>query len=472
MPPHRNARRSRRLSRRSPVDAGDYTWDNSDHVQSLHTGTSPAGILPPVIFSPSPSTCTSNSIRSPSPSPIVTHLPFTPGSSHTRNRKKGHIPRPPNAFMVFRSWLWNKDNLKSVERDNRNVSRIAGRYWNELSEEERAPFRKMAEEAKARHAQLYPEYKYTPTFRKANKSAQRRSRLNSEDESARCKKVAELLIDGVQSSELTKYLDEASGDEDPNVAGNARERSPSIARATITLPTVSMYGQRAKKPTSSRTKPAPKPKKSRRVVPVFTPTPSYSPALAASSSLRPIDLKREDEATPMLLALTPELIYPPDEPGEFIPTDDIPCLSLDDCCETTPLTSSDLYSLPSNMVPATNTALCGVKLEAIPFVDECMLSAFNYYSPPPSTPFAIPVDPSYAHAEGSFQWFSPTHSPVIFSNPFEDKGHPSGRSPLLETLDQLFGQSVSPLTPASALATISEEYISSLPYPMAGSFEH
>ncbi|KIM54235.1 hypothetical protein SCLCIDRAFT_99844, partial [Scleroderma citrinum Foug A] len=76
------------------------------------------------------------------------------------------IPRPPNAFMVFRSWLWNKDNLKSVERDNRNVSRIAGRYWNELTNEQRAPFRKMAEEAKVRHAELYPEYKYAPTFRK------------------------------------------------------------------------------------------------------------------------------------------------------------------------------------------------------------------------------------------------------------------------------------------------------------------
>lgn len=53
---------------------------------------------------------------------MLTHLPFTPGSSHTRNRKEGHIPHPPNAFMVFRSWLWNKDNLKSIEKDNRNVS--------------------------------------------------------------------------------------------------------------------------------------------------------------------------------------------------------------------------------------------------------------------------------------------------------------------------------------------------------------
>ncbi|KIJ68764.1 hypothetical protein HYDPIDRAFT_70917, partial [Hydnomerulius pinastri MD-312] len=72
------------------------------------------------------------------------------------------IPRPPNAFMVYRSFLWNKENLKSIEKDNRNVSRIAGRCWNELSEAEREPFRRMADEAKTLHAMLYPEYKYSP----------------------------------------------------------------------------------------------------------------------------------------------------------------------------------------------------------------------------------------------------------------------------------------------------------------------
>ena len=108
----------------------------------------------------------------------------------------------------------------------------------------------------------------------------------------------------------------------------------------------------------------------------------------------------------------------------------------------TPSTSADLYALPSNAFPAANTALYGVKQEAIPFVDECMLSAWNAYSSVPSTPSAIQADPS---STDSFQWSSPTpDSPVMFSDPFKNKG---GSNPLLETLDQLFDQSISPLTP-------------------------
>ncbi|EGO02773.1 hypothetical protein SERLA73DRAFT_18439, partial [Serpula lacrymans var. lacrymans S7.3] len=70
-------------------------------------------------------------------------------------------PRPPNAFMIFRSDLWAKQKLKaSVERDHRHVSRIAGHYWNSLTEAQRAPYRKKAETAKALHAEMYPDYKY------------------------------------------------------------------------------------------------------------------------------------------------------------------------------------------------------------------------------------------------------------------------------------------------------------------------
>jgi len=228
--------------------------------------------------------------------------------------------------MIFRSWLWNKDNLKSVERDNRNVSRIAGRYWNELTNEQRAPFRKMAEEAKVRHAELYPEYKYAPTFRKANKTAQRRSKRTSEDVNARCKKVAELLIDGVQSKELAKYLDEVSDDEDSDGARDAH------ARTAIALPTVSMEGQRSKKPATSLRKPASAPKRARPAVPLFTPTPTYSPALVASG-LQLTELKREDGTPPAFLARTPQLVYPSEELDEFVATEDIPFFSLDDCCD-------------------------------------------------------------------------------------------------------------------------------------------
>ncbi|OAX34826.1 high mobility group box, partial [Rhizopogon vinicolor AM-OR11-026] len=75
------------------------------------------------------------------------------------------IPRPPNAFIVFRSCLWSNEDFRSLESDHRNVSRIAGERWRNLSDDEKEPFVQMAREAKALHAKMYPNYKYSPSHR-------------------------------------------------------------------------------------------------------------------------------------------------------------------------------------------------------------------------------------------------------------------------------------------------------------------
>lgn len=378
MPAQRTTRRSRRLSRRSPINLADYgVYEDSpvaDHnIPSLHGGSSSSSIAMPIPIPLPPSlpmftANTSDDVPSSSPSPtIATHLPFTPGSSHTRNRRKGHIPRPPNAFMVFRSWLWNKDNLKNVERDNRNVSRIAGRLWNDLSEEQRAPFRKMAGEAKVRHAQLYPEYKYTPTFRKPNKSSQR----------------------------LPK-----------------RRREGSTKKTRITVPVVPQVNFQV-------------------------------PPMVPSSQTPAINIKQE--TPPLSDSRTPDLVWPLEELEEFVPTEDIPLLSLDDCCDMT-LKMPEDCPLPRYAEPAVDSALCGVKPEAALFVDECMLTAFNSYSPLPSTSLFAPFEQSQSSTYDGFSWgsSSPTRSPIMFSNPFEYSSDEKSFS--LQTLDQLFDQSISPIT--------------------------
>ncbi|KAI6045148.1 hypothetical protein EDC04DRAFT_204315 [Pisolithus marmoratus] len=384
MPAERITRRSRRLSRRSPIDLADYGGIHegspvADHITSLHGGSiSSSGIAIPIPlpFSPSPpmfSTNASDGVPSlPSPNTMVTHLPFTPGSSHTRNRRKGHIPRPPNAFMVFRSWLWNKNDLKNVERDNRNVSRIAGSIWRDFSEEQRAPFRKMAEETKMRHAQLYPEYRYTPSFRKAKKSSQRPPKRRRE--------------------------------------GSTKKKT----RVTVSM------------------------------VPQAT---LHVPPMVIGLPTAEINIKQESPPMPELR--TPDLMWPLEELEEFVPTDDIPLLTLDDCCDTT----SEMPGpcpIPRYADPAVNSALCGVKPEAALFVDECMLTSFNSYSsPPPTSPFT-PFEQSQSSTHDGFSWgsLSPSHSPIVFSNPFKNTGYSSDpQSSSLTTLDQLFDQSISPITP-------------------------
>ncbi|PBL02461.1 hypothetical protein ARMGADRAFT_255701 [Armillaria gallica] len=75
------------------------------------------------------------------------------------------IPRPPNAFILFRS-----DILKKIrEKDPKNktgkqrfLSRVAGEAWRRTIPEERQAFNKLAEEARADHLKKYPNYKFSP----------------------------------------------------------------------------------------------------------------------------------------------------------------------------------------------------------------------------------------------------------------------------------------------------------------------
>ena len=152
--------------------------------------------------------------RSPSPSSPVCPAPCPPRSSHTRKKKPGHIPRPPNAFLIFRSELWNKEKIKStVERDHRQISRIAGKYWQELSDVERAPYHVKAEEAKRLHALMYPDYKYTPIYRK-DRAMKRKTKPEDFKKILRCERVARLMRRGFEGDDLEEELQREPTEDD------------------------------------------------------------------------------------------------------------------------------------------------------------------------------------------------------------------------------------------------------------------
>jgi len=89
-------------------------------------------------------------------------------STHSRNRgrDKEHVARPPNAFMVYRSYVWYTKQLENKDEKNLScVSRLAGRSWRVLSEQARTPFKQVAAIAKREHAERNPDYKYSPSSR-------------------------------------------------------------------------------------------------------------------------------------------------------------------------------------------------------------------------------------------------------------------------------------------------------------------
>ena len=106
----------------------------------------------------------------PGPSPISTltdDVQPTPEpqvkKSHARKQPQGHIPRPRNAFILFRcDFVAQKKIPASVEPDHRNISRIVGRIWKAMSDEDRRPWVEEAKREREKHKRLYPQYRYSP----------------------------------------------------------------------------------------------------------------------------------------------------------------------------------------------------------------------------------------------------------------------------------------------------------------------
>ncbi|KAG8993954.1 hypothetical protein FRB90_000567 [Tulasnella sp. 427] len=92
-------------------------------------------------------------------------------TSHSRKLPVDHIPRPPNAFILFRTNFVAEAKLtKGTEADHRNISKIAGAVWRSLLPDEKLKWHNKALEEKEAHRKKYPNYRYTPVARRENVS--------------------------------------------------------------------------------------------------------------------------------------------------------------------------------------------------------------------------------------------------------------------------------------------------------------
>lgn len=88
------------------------------------------------------------------------------------------VPRPSNAFFLFRQHHQSEVRSENPDLRNPDISKVLGRMWKALTEEEWNVWKQAAEEEKIRHRQRYPDYQYRP--RPARKRGARgggRSRL-------------------------------------------------------------------------------------------------------------------------------------------------------------------------------------------------------------------------------------------------------------------------------------------------------
>lgn len=106
----------------------------------------------------------------------------SPLMSEPSNTTPSHIPRPPNAFMLYRSDFLKRGIIPAhVERRQQNLSRIAGQCWNLLPPEEKAQWQERAAQALLEHQKRNPDYKFTPAPRGSRRTKVKGRSDNDED---------------------------------------------------------------------------------------------------------------------------------------------------------------------------------------------------------------------------------------------------------------------------------------------------
>ncbi|KAF9259625.1 hypothetical protein L218DRAFT_659936 [Marasmius fiardii PR-910] len=235
MPPCRTEqpRRSHRLSKQTPkaYDKEGYEMYDLELFNQKYSSESTASSYAPHLPQPpseSPSTASSYDERPP-------HLPR---STKARKHDEDHIPRPSNAFMIFRSNYWALQKNNPTERDHRQISRLAAASWNKLSEKEKAPWRRLALIRKEEHARANPGYKYSPGSRKseAQKKNSKKAKSNQKKGVVRSKPLAEYAMSGLNLEGLVSCSPEQTptpSEPSPSSSVQVKQESPQTSLASL-----------------------------------------------------------------------------------------------------------------------------------------------------------------------------------------------------------------------------------------------
>ncbi|KAH8826896.1 hypothetical protein DL96DRAFT_1219992 [Flagelloscypha sp. PMI_526] len=114
-------------------------------------------------------------------SPATSTFPRVQSGSDEEVPPEGHIPRAPNAFILFRSHLIRTEAIpKSVEGKNKDLSKIIGAVWQGLTTEERGHWEREAQEAQRVHRLRYPDWRFAPGIQLGDVSASKRRKRKAD----------------------------------------------------------------------------------------------------------------------------------------------------------------------------------------------------------------------------------------------------------------------------------------------------
>ncbi|KAI0666229.1 hypothetical protein C8Q78DRAFT_460147 [Trametes maxima] len=204
------------------------------HIHSdplSEAGAFPPPFPPPTLSSES-SYASSSSSTSSSPAlraatPYVKKTPSVP--SRRAAKSPDHIPRPRNAFMIFRSQHCTNVKESRVEHDHRMISKILGEVWRKLDDDKKSYYKQLAAEEKREHALRYPNYRFSPQQR-AEKAKKRKVKRNGPADKQRCETIAKFFLEGKDGNALKAEIDkfDMSAQQDEDASESSGDYSTSV----------------------------------------------------------------------------------------------------------------------------------------------------------------------------------------------------------------------------------------------------
>ena len=116
------------------------------------------------------------------PSSSVNPASATPYTDATKRQAVAHVKRPMNAFMVWSQIERHKMIEETPNCNHAEISKLLGKRWRALSQQERNPYIEEAERLRQLHMAEFPDYKYRPRKKARTKKASESKRLSGDYE--------------------------------------------------------------------------------------------------------------------------------------------------------------------------------------------------------------------------------------------------------------------------------------------------
>ncbi|KAI0754042.1 hypothetical protein C8Q80DRAFT_341310 [Daedaleopsis nitida] len=185
--------------------------------------------MPPLVAAP----------EMPIDSPLGTPMLGPTRASHAKRRDASYIPRPPNAFILFRSSFIRAQHIPGqIEGNHSALSKIIGKCWKALPREEREVWEAKAVVALAEHRRKYPDWRFKHAAnalakvkdgprKRGNRKGRGQSEKEERSREKRCAKIADLLVAGKTGSDLAAAVKEYDDGED---VGRGRKLKEGVAQ--------------------------------------------------------------------------------------------------------------------------------------------------------------------------------------------------------------------------------------------------